>query len=55
MPGDLRYNTMYWVHDRNDGPLGYGPSYQDPETGETISGTAWVYGAAVTASSQRSI
>lgn len=47
MPGDLRYHTMYWVHDRNDGPLGYGPSYQDPETGETISGTAWVYGAAV--------
>ncbi|MDE0880973.1 MAG: zinc-dependent metalloprotease [Myxococcota bacterium] len=47
LPGDLRYNTMYWVHDRNDGPLGYGPSYQDPESGETISGTAWVYGAAV--------
>ena len=55
MPGDLRYNTMYWVHDRNDGPLGYGPSYQDPETGETISGTAWVYGAAVDSYAQSAL
>jgi hypothetical protein len=47
--GDLRYNTMAWIHDRQiTGPLGYGPSSADPETGEIISGVAHVYGAAPT-------
>ena len=46
--GDLRYNHVYWVPDPQlQGPLGYGPSAADPETGEIISGTAYVYGAAV--------
>ena len=46
--GDLRYNVMYWVHNpQMSGPLGYGPSAPDPETGEIISGTAYVYGASV--------
>src|SRR5262249_7141431 len=36
----------YWV-DRPQaaGPLGYGPSSADPETGEIISGTLYDYGA----------
>jgi len=44
--GDLRYSFLYWV-DRPQpaGPLGYGPSSADPETGEIISAAAYVYGA----------
>jgi len=46
--GDLRHNFMYWVDQAQAaGPLGYGPSYADPETGELISGVAHIYGAAV--------
>lgn len=46
--GDLRLNFIYWVHQpQASGPLGYGPSYPDPETGEIVSGTAYVYGAGV--------
>lgn len=46
--GDLRYNVFWWV-DRPQaaGPLGYGPSFPDPETGEIIAGTAYVYGASI--------
>ena len=29
------------------GPLGYGPSSQDPETGEIVSASAYIYGAAL--------
>src|SRR4029079_18347565 len=38
----------HWV-DRPQaaGPLGYGPSSQDPETGEIISASAYIYGAAL--------
>ena len=28
-------------------PLGYGPSSQDPETGEIVSAAAYIYGAAL--------
>ncbi len=46
--GDLRYSFVYWVdRPQGAGPLGFGPSYADPETGEMISGTAYVYGAGV--------
>ena len=46
--GDVRYNHIYWVvQPQISGPLGYGPSGTDPETGEIISGTAYVYGASV--------
>ena len=46
--GDLRFNTIAWIHQGQlAGPLGYGPSSADPETGEIISGTAHMYGAAV--------
>jgi hypothetical protein len=46
--GDLRYSFLHWV-DRPQaaGPLGYGPSSQDPETGEIVSASAYIYGAAL--------
>jgi len=46
--GDLRYNVFWWV-DRPQaaGPLGYGPPFADPETGEIVSGTAYIYGASI--------
>lgn len=46
--GDLRRSTIHWVEQpQASGPLGFGPSYADPETGELVSGTAYVYGAGV--------
>jgi hypothetical protein len=46
--GDVRYHHIYWVPQvQLSGPLGYGPSGTDPETGEILSGTAYVYGASV--------
>lgn len=51
--GDIRYNTMYWVDQYTQaGLLGYGPSGADPLTGETIFGSAYVYGAEVDEYSQ---
>ncbi len=45
-PGDLRFSTLHWVEtEQIEGPLGYGPSSADPETGEVISGRAYVYGS----------
>jgi hypothetical protein len=46
--GDLRYSFLYWVdRPQPSGPLGYGPSSADPETGEIISAGAYIYGAAL--------
>ncbi|MEE2643495.1 MAG: zinc-dependent metalloprotease, partial [Myxococcota bacterium] len=46
--GDLRFNFIRWIDDpQPSGPLGYGPSAADPETGRIISGNANVYGAAI--------
>jgi hypothetical protein len=46
--GDLRHNFIYWVdHPQLVGPLGYGPSSPNPETGRIVAGMAYVYGAAV--------
>lgn len=46
--GDLRYSFMWWVDQpQAAGPLGYGPPFADPETGEIIAGTAYIYGAGV--------
>jgi len=46
--GDLRFSFIWWVNeDAPSGPLGYGPSSPDPETGRILSGNAHVYGAAV--------
>ncbi|MCG3171880.1 MAG: hypothetical protein GMKNLPBB_00021 [Myxococcota bacterium] len=46
--GDLRFSFIYWVNNfQVSGPLGYGPSSTDPDTGEIVSGNAYVYGASV--------
>lgn len=46
--GDLRYSFIYWTHRPSlAGPLGFGPSYTDPDTGEIINGMAYVYGSGV--------
>lgn len=44
--GDPRRSRMFWVNQyQAGGPLGYGPPMFDPETGETLSGQAYIYGA----------
>jgi hypothetical protein len=54
--GDLRYNFMAWVNKRQIvGPLGYGPSSADPETGEIIAGMAHIYGSALDEYAGRSL
>lgn len=46
--GDIRFSFVNWIVDpQPSGPLGYGPSSADPETGRIISGSAHVYGASV--------
>jgi hypothetical protein len=46
--GDLRFSYMWWVNEAQpSGPLGYGPSSADMETGRIISGNAHIYGAAI--------
>jgi hypothetical protein len=46
--GDLRYSFLHWVdRPQVQGPLGYGPSSADPETGEIISASAYIYGGAL--------
>ncbi|MEZ4335672.1 MAG: hypothetical protein R3B82_03505 [Sandaracinaceae bacterium] len=44
--GDLRYSLIGYVNEpHRASPLGYGPNHADPETGEIIAGTAYLYGA----------
>ncbi|MBI3073884.1 MAG: zinc-dependent metalloprotease [Deltaproteobacteria bacterium] len=44
--GDVRRNIVHWVDSPQlASPWGYGPSSSDPESGEIISGMAYVYGA----------
>ncbi|MCA9547488.1 MAG: zinc-dependent metalloprotease, partial [Myxococcales bacterium] len=46
--GDVRFNFVNWIdEDQPSGPLGYGPSSADPETGRIVSAAANVYGAAI--------
>jgi hypothetical protein len=46
--GDIRYSMLNWINEQQpSGPLGYGPSAVDKETGRIQSGTANVYGASV--------
>lgn len=53
--GDPRRSTIFWVNEQqNAGPLGYGPPLFDIETGETISGQAYIYGAALDTYAARS-
>lgn len=54
--GDLRYSFMYWVpKPQASGPLGFGPSYGDPITGELFSANAYVYGAALDTYAQNAV
>lgn len=44
--GDLRFSLIGYVNEpHRSSPLGYGPNHPDPETGEVIAGTAYIYGA----------
>ena len=53
--GDPRRSTIFWVNEQqNAGPLGYGPPLFDIESGETISGQAYIYGAALDTYAARS-
>jgi uncharacterized protein DUF4953 len=46
--GDLRHNFIYWINDvQAAGPLGFGPSSLNPETGRIVNASAYVYGAAL--------
>lgn len=54
--GDLRYSFMHWVpKPQPAGPLGFGPSYTDPITGEIFSAGAFIYGAAVDTYAQNAV
>ncbi len=46
--GDLRFSFLNWVNEQQpDGPLGYGPSGTDGETGHVVSANANIYGASL--------
>jgi hypothetical protein len=46
--GDIRYSYIAWIDNpQQEGPLGYGPSTNDPLTGETFTSDAYLYGAAL--------
>lgn len=54
--GDLRYSFMHWVDKpQPSGPLGFGPSYADPITGEIVSASAYVYGAGLDTYAQNAV
>lgn len=54
--GDLRYSFIYWVpKPQPSGPLGFGPSYGDPITGELFSASAYVYGGALDTYAQNAV
>jgi hypothetical protein len=54
--GDLRYSFMHWVNKpQPSGPLGFGPSYADPITGQLFSANAYIYGAALDTYAQTAV
>ena len=54
--GDLRYSFLYWVpKPQPAGPLGFGPSYADPITGELFSASAYIYGAGLDTYAQNAV
>lgn len=54
--GDLRYSFMYWVSKpQPSGPLGFGPSYGDPITGELFAASAYIYGSALDTYAQNAV
>ena len=51
--GDVRFSMLNWINEpQPSGPLGYGPSSVDKETGQIIAGSANMYGAAVDSSAR---
>jgi hypothetical protein len=54
--GDLRFSFIFWVNESQPGgPLGYGPSSADPESGRIISGNAYIYGNELDAYARSSV
>ena len=52
--GDPRNSLLFWVNEvQAVGPLGYGPSSADAETGEIVSANAYIYGASLDRSAAR--
>ena len=52
--GDPRINLLNWVNQvQGAGPLGYGPSSTDLQTGQIVSGNANIYGASLDRSAAR--
>ncbi|MBL9027499.1 MAG: zinc-dependent metalloprotease [Myxococcales bacterium] len=46
--GDLVHHSLHWVHaPQQAGPLGYGPSFIDPESAKTIAAQPAIYGHAL--------
>ena len=46
--GDVRFSMLNWINEPQPaGPLGYGPSSVDKETGEIYAGSANLYGASI--------
>lgn len=46
--GDVRFSLLNWINEpQPSGPLGYGPSAVDKETGQIVAGSANMYGASV--------
>jgi len=46
--GDVRFNFLNWINEpQPSGPLGYGPSSTDKETGQIVAGNAHMYGASI--------
>ena len=46
--GDVRFNMLNWINEPQPaGPLGYGPSAVDKETGQIYAGSANLYGASI--------
>ncbi len=54
--GDIRYSFMHFVmKPQPSGPLGFGPSYADPITGELFTANAYVYGAGLDTYAQNGV
>jgi len=46
--GDARYSFFNWIDEmQRSGPLGYGPSQSDPDSGQILTANANIYGGAV--------
>ncbi|MFT7578990.1 MAG: hypothetical protein ACI9MR_000652 [Myxococcota bacterium] len=51
--GDVRYSLFNWVNEpQRSGPLGYGPSQADPQTGQLLHANANIYGGSIHTYSQ---